>query len=419
MRKRNRIGLAGIVLFCCIFLFSGCQEAEKEPVTITMIHAWGGMEADHEAMRDIYKSFQDENPDIRLQLISMPTRDEMLRKVEDMILVGDMPDIITFSGMGQNNAFDFMEKNDMALDLMPYLEEDADLMDSVSEANLEYWVTEENQLFTVADVLSLSGGYWYNEDIFQQAGITEIPKTWNEFLEMCETLRVWSEKQNTGIKPHQVSAEGYLYFMDHMLAEYNEDAQEVIVNDRKDAVKEALEVTIGQLKDIYSYSASESADYSYRDETSLFNEGKVAIYVNGVWGAPMISEDINAKYALLPSASGTSMSCESACIGYVLGKSGNEEKEDAAVQFIKYILSEKVQTRILQETEQIPVNPQITLSDFAEEKSRLYQAADLVLSAEKKIDVPDNMWNVTQKTKFTENILKLLSGELSIENFKE
>ena len=133
----------------------------------------------------------------------------------------------------------------------------------------------------------------------------------------------------------------------------------------------------------------------------------------------MISEDINAKYALLPSASGTSMSCESACIGYVLGKSGNEEKEDAAVQFIKYILSEKVQTRILQETEQIPVNPQITLSDFAEEKSRLYQAADLVLSAEKKIDVPDNMWNVTQKTKFTENILKLLSGELSIENFKE
>lgn len=419
MRKRNRIGLAGIVLFCCIFLFRGCQEAEKEPVTITMIHAWGGMEADHEAMRDIYKSFQDENPDIRLQLISMPTRDEMLRKVEDMILVGDMPDIITFSGMGQNNAFDFMEKNDMALDLMPYLEKDADLMDSVSEANLEYWVTEENQLFTVADVLSLSGGYWYNEDIFQQAGITEIPKTWNKFLEMCETLRVWSEKQNTGIKPHQVSAEGYLYFMDHMLAEYNEDAQEVIVNDRKDAVKEALEVTIGQLKDIYSYSASESADYSYRDETSLFNEGKVAIYVNGVWGAPMISEDINAKYALLPSASGTSMSCESACIGYVLGKSGNEEKEDAAVQFIKYILSEKVQTRILQETEQIPVNPQITLSDFAEEKSRLYQAADLVLSAEKKIDVPDNMWNVTQKTKFTENILKLLSGELSIENFKE
>lgn len=419
MRKCNKIGLAGIVLFCCIFLFSGCQEAEKKPVTITMIHAWGGMEADHEAMRDIYKSFQDENPNIRLQLISMPTRDEMLRKVEDMILVGDMPDIITFSGMGQNNAFDFMEKNDMALDLMPYLEKDADLMDSVSEANLEYWVTEKNQLFTVADVLSLSGGYWYNEDIFQQAGITEIPKTWNEFLEMCETLRVWSEKQNTGIKPHQVSAEGYLYFMDHMLAEYNEDAQEIIVNDRMDAVKEALEITIGQLKDIYSYSASESPDYSYRDETSLFNEGKVAIYVNGVWGAPMISEDINAKYALLPSASGTSMSCESACIGYVLGKSGNEEKEDAAVQFIKYILSEKVQTRILQETEQIPVNPQITLSDFAEEKSRLYQAADLVLSADKKIDVPDNMWNVTQKTKFTENILKLLSGELSIENFKE
>lgn len=71
MGKYNRIG------FACIFLLSsmlsGCKGVEEEPVTITVIHAWGGMEADHVAMRDIYEGFEKENSDIRLQLISMPT----------------------------------------------------------------------------------------------------------------------------------------------------------------------------------------------------------------------------------------------------------------------------------------------------------------------------------------------------------
>lgn len=34
------------------------------------------------------------DPDIEVQLISMPGRKEMLRKVEDMIMDGDMPDVL-------------------------------------------------------------------------------------------------------------------------------------------------------------------------------------------------------------------------------------------------------------------------------------------------------------------------------------
>ena len=71
-----RIGIAGSLLL------GGCGKEEKEPVTITMIHAWGGTGEDHVAMRDIYDGFQKENPDIEVQLISMPGRKEMLRKVE-------------------------------------------------------------------------------------------------------------------------------------------------------------------------------------------------------------------------------------------------------------------------------------------------------------------------------------------------
>lgn len=410
MKKKNKTLMAGFLLLLLLAV-TGCGKKKIEPVTITIIHAWGGTGQDHVAMRDIYDGFQKENQDIEVQLISMPTREEMLRKVEDMIMVGDMPDVISFGGMGRNTTYDFIVQNDMALDIMQYLKSDEEFAADISKTNLNYWTTEAGQLFTVADVLLLSGGYWYNEDILNAAGVKELPENWDAFRAMCYKVREWAKSQENEIKPLQTSPEGYLYFIDHMLLEngagnsgdWNTKAQ----------------TSLNDLKEIYAYSTSENAEYSYLDETRLFNEGKLAVYVNGVWGASMISENINAKYALLPTFSEKKMSCESACLGYVLGKSQNEQKEEASVRFLKYMLSRKVQTRILEETEQIPANSQVVLDTYKEDMPRLFQAASLVLSAQNKIEVPDNLWSASQKSYFTENIFRELTNKVSPEIFLE
>ena len=393
--------LMWILLICC--MLSGCEK-EKKKVTITVIHSWGGTEADHVAMRQIYEQFQNENPDINLRLISMPTRNETLRKVEDMIMVGDTPDIIAFSGMGENSIYNFMVENNMALDIQPYLEEDAEFDGNVSKTNKKYWTTKAGNLYTVVDVLSLSGGYWYNEEILEKAGVKQLPETWNEFIDMCDRINEWSKKESAEVKPLRPSAEGYLYFMDHMLFSEKDSISEISDEDFVDTLK--------KMESIYHFSTFENTSYSYRDETRLFNEGRLAIYVNGVWGAPMISEKIHAKYALLPTKDGISMSCESASLGYVLGKSGSKEREDASVRFLKYILSEKVQIQILERTEQFPANPNISLETYKNEKNRMYQAATLVLDAERKIEIPDNVWSASQKEYFTDNIFKVLTNEM-------
>ena len=393
--------LIWILLICCIL--SSCEKGKKK-VTITVIHSWGGTETDHVAMRQIYEQFQNENPDINLRLISMPTRNETLRKVEDMIMVGDTPDIIAFSGMGENSIYNFMVENNMALDIQPYLEEDSEFDRDISETNKKYWTTGAGDLYTVVDVLSLSGGYWYNEEILEKAGIKQLPETWNEFIDMCDRINEWSKEESTEVKPLRPSAEGYLYFMDHMLFSEKDSVSEISDEDFVDTLK--------KMESIYHFSKFENTSYSYRDETRLFNEGRLAIYVNGVWGAPMISEKIHAKYALLPTNDGISMSCESASLGYVLGKSGSKEREDASVRFLKYILSKKVQTQILERTEQFPANPNISLEKYKNEKNRMYQAATLVLDAERKIEIPDNVWSASQKEYFTDNIFKVLTNEM-------
>lgn len=295
-RIRQVIFLLGILISCC--LLGGCESEDNHNVSITLIHAWGGTEKDHAEMRDIYAEFQKEYPEIDLQIISMPTSEEMMRKVEDMVMVGNVPDIISFSGVGENCLYDFLVENDMALDIQPYIERDNDFSQSISDVNKEYWKTKNGELYSVSDVLMLSGGYWYNEDILNAAGIEQVPKSWDEFQMMCNQISDWALKEGTEITALQPAAEGYLYCIDHMLSgseQARTKGQQFVYQE------EEFTTAINQLKQLYSLSVSKTPEYSYRDETNLFNEGKLAIYINGVWSAPMISDDINAKYALLPS----------------------------------------------------------------------------------------------------------------------
>ncbi len=407
--KRSRRSIVAAVLLMACFL-SGCGKAQDNNITLTMIHGWGGTEADHAAMRQIYADFQAENPDIAVNFIAMPTREEMIRKVEDMIMVGDIPDIVDFGGLGYNYAYDFMAENGMLIDLVPFLQEDAAFSLGIAQANRDSWMRKDGTLYNVDAVLSLSGGYWYNEDILARAGIDKLPETWEEFLGMCEAIEQWAKASGADVRAFNASSEGYLYFADHLLAGNGSKRQ--AKDDMASVDAGRMAQVLEQLKELYAYQASGDVHYSYRDETSLFNDGQVALYINGVWSAPMISEKLRVRYALLPSVAGVPTSCESACMGYVLGKSNALEKEEAAVRFLKYMLSEKVQMRIMEDTGQIPANPGIALENYRKTKPRMYQAAELVLAAERKIDVPENIWGMEQKEYFTDNIIAVLEGAM-------
>ena len=48
-RIRQVAFVLGILISCC--LLGGCEGEDKHNVSITLIHAWGGTEKDHMAMR--------------------------------------------------------------------------------------------------------------------------------------------------------------------------------------------------------------------------------------------------------------------------------------------------------------------------------------------------------------------------------
>lgn len=400
--------------FFLLFLpfLSACEKEEKEKVEITFIHGWGNVEEEHQAMRKIYQDFEKENSDIHLHMISMPSPSDVLKKMGALLTVGEIPDIIFTAGDGRESIYRFMVEKGYALNLMPYLEADEELRKSVSNTALEYWITEKNTLYTLSDVLLLSGGYWYNVDLFQRAGIEREPLTWKELEEAALKIKAYSEKRGKKISPILLDSEHIVYLTDAILSEENEKL--LVELEKKELNLYRLDFlrAILRLKEIAKYTDLVNS-FNYRDTLESFNAGESAMYLNGVWAAGLIREDLKVAYAPLPTKDGKGVSARSTGVGYILGNSGNEEKKAASIRFLKYMLSERVASKILEETGQVPSNPNIEITEKIAGE-RLFQALQAVNKAGKKIEVPANIWGTSQKEQYGTNMILYLDEKLSL-----
>ncbi len=405
------------VLFLLILMlcgFTACGKEEKEIVEITLIHGWGSTEPDHVAMRQIYQDFEKEHPYIKINLLSMPSADDVLTKVEDMLAVGEIPDIVFTAGTGRDTIYEFMIENNYAVDLMPYIEADSLFKSNVSDSILSYWTDEENHLYTVSDVLLLAS-YWYNEEIFVAAGIRELPSTWPEFIQVCEQIQSWADTHGKKVVPIVLDTEHILYLTNAMLADINPDMLKKIEENQIDIRSGEFTQMLIWMKELYQYSDL-MENYTYRDTLHSFNAQETAIYINGVWANTMIDEKLKVSYAAFPNREGTGTTNISSCVGYIVGESKDQRKVEASVEFIKYMLSEPVANLILTRTGQIPSNPKVEIKDTTE-NNRLYQAVSCVRNAAVIMETPDNIWDLALKTVYGESVKLYLTDQISLDEF--
>ena len=414
MNMKNRMKKTGIkiLLLCfCIFL-TGCAGRKEEKVEITMIHGWGSTEKDHVAMRQIYEEFEKKHPNIHLNMVSMPSSTDVISKVGDLLTVGEIPDIIFTGGDGRESIYSFMVEKGYAVDLMPYIEADEEFVKSVSEEILNSWKTKDGKLYTVSDVL-LMGGYWYNQDIFERAGIREVPKTWDDWIEVCEKITAMDKN----IAPVILDANHMAYLLTAILA--NEDITE-LENIRKSMINvnsAAFDKMLEQLQRISEYAIL-AGNYNYRDTLSSFNQQESAIYINGVWANSMIDSELRVAYAPFPSDDGRGIATQSACVGYILGNTSDEKRIAASVEFLKYMLSEETAGRIIEETGQIPSNPNIEIPRQSG-NHRMNQAVDFVKNAGLIIETPENLWDLGEKQVYGENVILYLQKRITEEEFRK
>ncbi len=409
MKKNKGILLA--LAAAALLGLSGCQEGQEEqPTELLLMNGWGGTGADHVAMRDIYTGFMEENPDIRLILDSSPDISITIDKGEEMLAVDRMPDILSTNGY--EDFVKYAVGKGYALDLIPYLEKEEGLSECIPASVLESQM-EDGALYTVPDVVELSG-YWYNKEIFRQAGIEKNPETWEEFWAMCQQLQNWSEQEQNQVVPVVMEAgQAAFAFTGARIAGEGREGLKMLEKKPENFQHPAIEAALKDLIRIYEYSGNMSTSLNENDALDAFNKGKAAMYFNGAWANVMISSKIPAGFSNYPEG----VCLETITSGYVLSNTQGEKKTEAAIRFLKYILSEEVQRRILRETKQVPVNQNISYLDFKEELPLLIEAVETSKKAEIKVQSLRSAWGAEIVDWMQEHIGSLLDGSVTVEEY--
>lgn len=398
-----------VILILMILSLSGCSDSGSEkdaPKTnIILLHGWGTMSSGDVTMREIYSNFTKANTDIELTLVSMPSFDSLEAKVKNMLAVGKMPNII-YTGTGSlETLYTFMVEKNNAVDLLPFIKEDKDFEKSISPEILKRWKTEDGRLYTVTDVMD-NKGYWYNKKIFSHAGIHKTPTTWKEFSLACEKIRNWANREgwDTVVMDFEPKKTATL-----LQAIINEDK---IFQSPVGKNKVKLLYGFKDMKNLLLENQVKQVDNIDKDPLFSFKIGHSAIYIGEVWEEKEFLPNMEVGYAPFPSSENGLVTQESVAPGYIISNQGNKLQIEAGIRFLKYMLSDEIQERILKEVGRIPTNPGVSIELIKNSRRRLYENYSFVKKAKKKIETAENSWDSYMYRKFVEKVPFYLLGEM-------
>ena len=141
---------------------------------------------------DAIEAFQEENPGVTIKMQSVQNED-MDGKLQTALNAGDPPDIFLQRGGGKMAA---MVDAGQLMDLTDLI--DDSLKEEISEVAFEA-ETYEDKIWAMP-LSVLPGGFFYSQDAFDAAGITENPTTVDELKAAAEQLKT------TGIAPIALGA---------------------------------------------------------------------------------------------------------------------------------------------------------------------------------------------------------------------
>ena len=330
---------------------------EAEPVTITWWHistkdpalsSWQKMADDYMAA----------HPNVTIE-ITVLENEAFKTKLTTVMQSGEVPDI--FQSWGQGGMIEQVEAG-LLKDI------DADL-----DANGGEW---RNSLGAL-DAFAVNGvnygvpwdmgavTFWYNKDLFAQAGIEEVPTTWEEFLADCETLKA------AGITPISVG-EGDkwpgMHIWAYLVSRIGGAEAFAKAADMTDARSGSFEdeafVQAGyELKKLVDggYFQDGFLGATHDDMNATFGNGKAAMELGGQW-SPSVEAANSAdgigvanmgmfNFPAVEGGAGLVTDIVGGGNGFAIGK----DAEPEAIDFVKYLTSLENQKVIAADNTGIPV----------------------------------------------------------------
>lgn len=203
---------------------------------------------------------------------------------------------------------------------------------------------------------------YYNQDMFDEAGITKVPETWDELKETAEKL---TTDTVSGLAFCSVQNEEGTFNFTPWLWSTGASSYEI---DSEGGIR-----ALTFVKDLVDSGvmSKECINWTQGDVMNQFISGNVAMMINGPWQIPTMREeapDLNYDVALIPMD--TQYASAIGGENYAVVAGGNEE---GALDFLEYATQEEQVIFMMDQMGYISADKEIAANQFTEEEDAIYK----------------------------------------------
>jgi arabinogalactan oligomer/maltooligosaccharide transport system substrate-binding protein len=342
--RRTTAGIAGIAALALALSACGNESASStegdssgssDPNSLSAELVWwdtSNTDTEIPVYDELIEKFNEEYPDVTIDHQAVPFADAQAKFKTAADSGSGAPDILRaevawtpeFASLGHLYALDGTE-----------LLEDDDFLETPMSSNVY-----EGQTYGVPQVTDTLG-LMYNKELLEKAGV-EVPTTWDELAEIAPAI-----KAKTGADAIALGSGGY-YLLPFI---YGEGGDLVDVEQQKiliDSPENAKGFETAQSLVQNGASVKPVANDADATVQTLFQEGRVAMMINGPWtvsaveAAPDFGGLENLGIAAVPGGSAG----QGAPVGghnYVIYSGMDEAKAEAAIAFVKFMSSAESQ----------------------------------------------------------------------------
>lgn len=313
------------------------QKADGEKITLRM------MAYNAENTRATYLKYLDEklpNIDIEFEFVSQDNFDNVLNS---QLQAGEGPDIIELGGQTR-----LLANAGYLLDIT-----DQEFVDKYTDSGIQPYTIDGKVYAT--PLQSWYEGIFYNKTIFEENGI-EIPKTWDEFIELHKTLEA------KGIKAQTMGAQSYEPMMKQSIGLvnnlfYSDEANKGFdekFNSAEVSLAESWLPAVGEWYKIIEEGCltTDMLGLSYDQALDEFATGKAAMWQCGPWAVETIKEknpDLDFGMFPIPGTDANEAGWLVGGPGSAFGINAKSDHVEEAVQVLEATATEEAQQALVKD----------------------------------------------------------------------
>ena len=214
-------------------------------------------------------------------------------------------------------------------------------------------------------------GYFYNKELFEQAGIDGPAATWDEFFEDLDKLK------EAGITPLAMDTADGAWCTQLLIGAYlasTDDGMEFLQTKYPtDYNNDAMINAMAKAQELYqNYTTLDAVGGAYENAANNFFSGNVAIICNGPWMIGDFSDESKTQAGFADKVGAAAYPegfvYDSPIEGMFVTKQDDPALEEAAIAMVQFFTSNEAQALALDMAGMVPASAEVEITDEVLEK---------------------------------------------------